>query len=273
MKKLLSLLIGIMICAPAMASIGVSPTKLEIDANKIKTNYATTAIEIKGDAQNPMRFKAYTGYFKINEKAEVILIEKSDEPQNIAKKVRFVPSEFTVAPGKSQKLRVNIANINTLPDGESRAMLYIEDVNPQEYAMPLTDGIGAQLLVKTRVGVPIYVDKGKVNKVGEIETFEVIKQKDGYYTKMKILSKGNAKIRCNTRVQVIKGKKLVCEYGLDEKVVGENNYHVDIQKMNLKNVMEPGEYTVRAVMTYTDGNGNRKNVKKETVFNIVNSEL
>ena len=55
--------------------------------------------------------------------------------------------------------------------------------------------------------------------------------------------------------------------------MGENNYHVDIQKMNLKNVMEPGEYTVRAVMTYTDGNGNRKNVKKETVFNIVNSEL
>ena len=99
-----------------------------------------------------MRFKVYTGYFKISDKGDAILYDKSNEPDDLSKRVRFVPSEFTVQPGKVQKLRVNIANLNALPDGESRAMLYIEDVNPREYAIPTGQtGLGAQLIVKTRM--------------------------------------------------------------------------------------------------------------------------
>ena len=48
-KKLLGLLITIAMSIPAYASISVAPTRLEINANKIRNNYATTAIEIKGD--------------------------------------------------------------------------------------------------------------------------------------------------------------------------------------------------------------------------------
>ena len=48
---------------PAYASITVSPTRIEINANKIKNNYATTAIEIKGVPDKAIRYRAYTGYF------------------------------------------------------------------------------------------------------------------------------------------------------------------------------------------------------------------
>ena len=48
-KKLLGILIALGISIPAYASMAVAPTKVEIDANKIRNNYATTAIEIKGD--------------------------------------------------------------------------------------------------------------------------------------------------------------------------------------------------------------------------------
>ena len=264
-KRFLGLLIALFMAVPAFASVAVSPTRIEINANKIKTNYITTAIEIKGDTKELMRFKAYPGFFTINEKGEMVMIDKSNDIHDLSKRLRFVPSEFNVAQGKSQKLRINIANLNTLPDGESRAVLYIEDVNPKEYAVDTgRQGIGAQLIVKTRVGVPIYIDKGKVKKEAEIEYLNIVKAKDGLYTDMKVLSKGNSKIRYSTSVQIIQGKKLIDEYNLNSKVVGENNYYVDKQKIKTDNIKGAGEYTLRVVVSYFDENGKRKNIKKET---------
>ena len=93
---------AIMMAVPAYATITVSPTRIEINANKIKNNYATTAIEVKGASDRPMRYRAYTGYFEINDKAEMNIIEGDNNPHNIASKIRFVPSELTIPAGKSQ---------------------------------------------------------------------------------------------------------------------------------------------------------------------------
>ena len=254
---------------PAFASVAVAPTRVEINANKIKNNYVTTAIEVKGDSQVPMRFKVYPGYFTIDNKGEVVMVDKAtNDSHDLSKKIRFVPSEFTVAQGKSQKLRINIANLNQLPDGESRTMLYIEDVNPKEMNIPTgRAGIGAQLIVKTRVGVPVYIDKGKVTKDAEIEYLNIVKEKDGYYTDMKIVSKGNSKIRYAGNVQIIQGKKLVDEYSLNGNVVGDNNSYVDKQKV-ITDKLTSGEYTLRMIIFYYDENGKKKNIKKETNLNI-----
>ena len=263
--KILTTTLALMLSVPAFASVAVSPTRIEINANKIKSNYLTTAIEVKGDTKELMRFKAYPGYFTIDNKGEVVMVDKTtNDPYDLSKKIRFVPSEFTVAQGKSQKLRINIANLNQLPDGENRTMLYIEDVNPKEMNIPTGNaGINAQLIVKTRIGVPIYVDKGKVSKDVEIEYFNIAKEKDVYYTDMKILSKGNSKIRYSGNVQIIQGKKLITEYNLNEKVVGANNFYIDKQKIDISNIKNSGEYTLRVVISYYDENGKRKNIKKE----------
>lgn len=253
---------------PAYASITVSPTKIDIDANKIRNNYTTCAIDVKGDSQKPMRFRAYAGYFVITDKSTMEIKPSNGDPHDISKKLRFVPSEFTVPPGKSQKLRVNIANIKSLPEGESRAVIFIEDVNAKEINVGNIGGIGAQLVLKTRVGIPVYVDKGKFVKKADIETFEVVKQKDGYYTKTKIVSLGNSKVRYYGKVQIINGKKLVDEYLLDAKVVGDNNFYVAQQKINTEKIKEAGEYTVRVILSYTDENGSRKNVKKDAILEI-----
>lgn len=269
-KKILTTTLALVMTVPAFASVAVSPTRVEINANKLKSNYVTTAIEVKGDSQVPMRFKVYPGYFTIDNKGEVVMVDKAtNDPHDLSKKIRFVPSEFTVAQGKSQKLRINIANLNQLPDGESRAMLYIEDVNPKEMNIPTGNaGINAQLIVKTRVGVPVYIDKGKVTKDAEIEYLNVVKEKNAYYTNMKVVSKGNSKIRYSGKVQIVQGKKLVSEYNLSEKVVGANNFYVDKQKVEMINIKETGEYTLRTVLSFFDENGKRKNIKKETILVI-----
>ena len=157
-KKILGFLIAMALSVPAYASIIVSPTKLEVNVNKIRNNYATCSFEVKGDPQKPMRFKAYAGYFTITDDAVMNMNPVSDI-YDASKKIRFVPSEFTVPPGKTQRVRVNIANIKNLPEGESRAVLYVEDVNVKEVEVENPLGIGAQLILKTRVAVPIYIDK------------------------------------------------------------------------------------------------------------------
>ena len=265
-KKILTTTLALFMTIPTFASVAVSPTRIEINANKIKNNYVTTAIEVKGDSQVPMRFKIYPGYFTIDNKGEVVMVDKAtNDPHDLSKKIRFVPSEFTVAQGKNQKVRLNIANLNQLTDGESRTMLYIEDVNPKEMNIPTGNaGINAQLIVKTRVGVPVYIDKGKVTKDAEIEYLNVVKEKNAYYTNMKVVSKGNSKIRYSGKVQIVQGKKLVSEYNLSEKVVGANNFYVDKQKIEMNNIKESGEYTLRTVLSFFDENGKRKNIKKET---------
>ena len=261
--------LAMLIAMPAFASVGVAPTRIEINANKVKNNYVTTAIEVKGDSTQPMRFKVYPEFFTINEKGEVVMVEKSNDPHDLSKKIRFVPSEFTVAQGKNQKVRINIAGLNQLPDGENRTMLYIEDVNPKEMSVPTgRAGIGAQLIIKTRVGVPVYVDKGKVTKEADIEYFNIVKGKDGLYTDMKIVSKGNSKVRYTGSVQIIQGKKLVDEYTISGKTVGENNFYSDKQKIKTDKIKESGEYTLRMVVSYFDENGKRKNIKKEANLNI-----
>ena len=271
-KKILTTTLALMLSVPAFASVAVSPTRIEINENKIKSNYLTTAIEVKGDTKELMRFKAYPGYFTIDSKGEMVMIDDSkNNPHDLSKKVRFVPSEFTVAQGKSQKLRINIANLNQLPDGESRAVLFIEDVNPKEIAVNTgRDGIGAQLIVKTRVGVPIYVDKGKVSKIAEVEYFNLTSKKDGIYTDMKVLSKGNSKIRYSTNIQIIQGKKLIDEFSLSGKVIADNSSYVDRQKIRTSKISLSGEYTVRAIVSYLDENGKRKSIKKEASLNITN---
>lgn len=269
-KKILTTTLALMLSVPAFASVAVSPTRVEINANKLKSNYVTTAIEVKGDSQVPMRFKVYPGYFTINEKSEMVMINNSNgDIHDVSKKVRFVPSEFSVAQGKSQKLRINIANLNQLPDGESRAVLYIEDVNPKEMALPTArSGIGAQLIVKTRVAVPIYIDKGQVTKSAKLENLKVSQEKDGYYSNVKIISNGNSKIRYYGKALILKDKKIIDEYNLTSKVVGNNNYYIAKQKMKIDKLENNQEYTLRIILSYTDQDGKRKNVKEETNFII-----
>ena len=270
MKKLLGILLSLMIGSQAFASIAVSPTRLELNANKVKSNYATTAITIQGDPAKPMRFKAYTDYFYVREDGEFMDgVNQKGVPEDISKKIRFVPSEFIIPPGKTQKLRVNIANINTLPEGESRAVIYIEDVNQKEYNIDTgIHGIGAQLIVKTRVGVPVYVDKGNFTKKGEIENFKIVKEKGNTYADFQIKSTGNTKIRYEAKVQFIQGKKLLSEYYLEGNVVPAGKTQKIKEIIPAEKLKFAGETTARVTITYDDEKGRKQHVKQEAQINL-----
>ena len=255
--------------AEAHASIAVAPMRLEINANKVRGNYLTTSVNVRGDAKKPMRFRITKGYFTLNERSELNMVEdtETNDPHDISKNVRFVPSEFNVMPGKDQRVRINIVNLSQLPDGESRAILFIEDVDPKELNIPMgVSGYGATLVVKTRLGVPIYVDKGKVVKTGEIEYLKITREKDGIYTNMKINSTGNSRIRYEGKVQIVQGKKLVDEYRIDGHAVGHGLSYIAKDKIKSDKIPGTGEYTLKVVLSYEDGNGKKQHIKQEVPF-------
>lgn len=267
-KKILGTILSLMLMSQAFASIAVSPTRIEIDANKVRGNFITTAVDVKGDLKKPMRFKAYTGYFEVDNEAQVQMIEKSDDVHNIASKIKFVPSEFNVMPGKDQKVRINVTNIKQLPDGENRAMLYIEDVDPKNINLDAGNSkIGAQLVIKTRMGVPVYIDKGNVIKSGSIEYFNINSTNEGLKTDLKLVSTGNSRIRYQGKVQLISNDKLVDECTLENGVVAVNKYFVIKEPLTFKNAPS-GNYIARAVISYTDGKGKKQTIKKDTNINI-----
>jgi hypothetical protein len=92
-KKILGLLIATMIAIPAYANITVSPTKLEINANKIKSNYATMAVDVRGSNQKAVRYRAYTEYFEIDENAQMKKPDGKNNPHNILTKCSFQPKD------------------------------------------------------------------------------------------------------------------------------------------------------------------------------------
>ncbi len=86
---------------------------------------------------------------------------------------------------------------------------------------------------------------------------------------MKIVSTGNSKIRCQGKVQIYEDKKVLQEYGLSEKVVGDNNYLITKDKIETGNIKEKGEYTLRVVLTYMDEKGKKQTMTKEAMIDII----
>lgn len=272
MKRFLIFSLILMSCfCKANAAIKVTPTVIELNANETKGNYLTTSFNIQGDKNEIIRFKIYPAYFKITDRGEMDIIEKSDEADNLIKNTRFVPNEFTLTNGNNQKVRLTITDIKNMQDGESRMVLFLEDVKPKE--MFLNSGVknvSTKLIVKTRVGIPIYLDKGKFVKCAHIENFDLKKQNENLEISLKFLSTGNSKVRYQGRAQIIKDKELIGEYKIKNRVIGSNNILNTTEEIPLSDIKENGNYTLRLIVQYQDEKGRLKSIIKENNFTIEN---
>lgn len=271
MRNLFILFCAFYAAIPAFAAISVTPTLVEINAVNSKRNFATASFDVSGGKNETIRFKVYPEYFEISSEGTMNVIDKKDAPDSLVSKARFVPNEFTLTGGKSQKVRLTVADINTLKDGESRMVLFLEDVKAKELILPNNyKNVTTKLIVKTRVGVPVYVDKGHVIKTGNIDTLDVHRKDKDLVYKMKITSSGNSKIRCAGKVQLTKGKELIEEYPLKNAVVGGKNFLNIEDKIPLEKISENGNYTLRVLVHYQDEKGRNKVILKEAMFTVDN---
>lgn len=255
----------------ADAALKVTPTVVELDANKARGNYLTTSFTVEGGKSETIRFKVYPEFFEITEDGKMNSIPKTDALNSLMTHARFVPNEFTLTNGVPQKVRLTLANLDKLPDGESRMVLFLEDVVAKEVILPYSQkDVTTKLVVKTRVGIPIYVDKGKFVKCGRFDDLQVQKVEDNLVYKLKLSSTGNSKVRYHGRAQIIKGRELISEFNVSSNTIKSmgNLYNSDV--LPISDIKECGDYTLRVILNYKDEKGRPKNMVKETIFTVQN---
>lgn len=274
MKKFLLLLFCITFFSiKSEAAIKVTPTVIEMDTKGARSNYVTSSFNVQGAEDETIRFKIYPEYFKITSQGTMDMLEKTPAQDSLINNIKFVPSEFTLQNGRTQKVRLTVTDFDKLPDGESRLVLFLEDVAAREIVLPSGNrNVTTKLLVKTRVGIPVYLDKGNVTKKGEIDLFKAEQQGEKLVCNMKILSDGNSKIRYSGKAQIIKGRTLIDEKPINNNVVGAKNFLLTNEILPTDKITQDGEYKIRLILNYKDENGKIKNLIKESTVNVIKTK-
>ncbi len=272
MKKLLTFIVFLctVSISQVQAAVKVSPTLIELNANKSNGNYLTTSFCVQADKNEIIRYKLYPEYFTITDEGKMNAITTADKPDNLIPRARFVPNEFTLKNGVPQLVRVTFTDLKSLPDGESRMVMFIEDVAAKEIILPNKNkNVNTKLIVKTRLGIPIYVDKGRFVKAGSFDNLSVERNNKNLVYHMQLSSKGNSKVRYHGKAQIIKDKKLIQEFNMNSNTIRANG---NFKESGLiPNNLEDGDYIFKVILTYKNEKGENKNLIKEISFNVSNS--
>lgn len=270
MKKILALLALIIFTANiATAAVRVSPSYIELDGNKGKKDYITGSFSVAGGKDETIRFKVYPEFFEYNSKGRFVELPDNGQARSLIGKLKFYPNEFTCKDGITQKVRFTITDIKKLPAGESRLVLFLEDVNTKEVMIKKANGdIGGKIIIKTRVGVPVYLDKGNYSKKGVLDAVAIKQAGDEIACEYKVSSLGNSKIRYNGIGYLSQGDKLIKQFDIHGSTVEGGKFLEMVQKLDIsKEEIIPGkEYKFKFVLTYKDEKQNSKVLKKEITF-------
>lgn len=212
MFKYLRNFLGIFACFlflanTANANMHLSPTKFEFETTR-NQKYLTGAINLKSNNDKEVRFKIYSGYFEVSKEGMIEVEFPIAHKKHDVKNIYVNPKEITLLPDSTQTIRFTIPNIDKLPDGESRAVIFIEDKKTKDEALPSPkQGINAVLTIKQRMAIPIYITKGKIIRAGSVTKLAL--NKNQY--ELHVVSKGNSTIRVNGVVQLIQKNKIISE--------------------------------------------------------------
>jgi len=260
--------IALAVLLPANAAIRLSTEKFEFNV-KPNDQYITGSFTVQNDDNEEIRFKAYPEYFEISDEGTIRTGLNKESSEIITKNIRFNPTEFTLAPNGSQKIRFTIANVQNLPDGESRAALFLENLKTKAQALPTNNAkTSANLVIKTRIAVPIYVEKGKVIKSGIISSVDLKKFKNKYTYAFNVKSTGNSIIRVGGVGQIVKDGQLVNEFPVNERPVqgGSTGKFKDI--FTTKGLHTDQQYDLKLTLRYKDQDNREVVLKDEKPFKL-----
>ena len=95
MKKILMLLaLLILTVNTANAAVKISPSYVELEANKTKKDYTTGSFTITGGKDETIRFKVYPVFFQYDTKGRFVELEDKAQNNSLMGKLKFYPSEF-----------------------------------------------------------------------------------------------------------------------------------------------------------------------------------
>ncbi len=208
MKKATGFLILLLFLLPsavwAPIDISMSPPKMEFHLKPKKK--VREVIEIENNGFKPVHLKVYVTGFSIQENGDLIF---SDSNHSAKEWIKVSPDELTIKPYDYGMVRYEIS----VPEGTSRgsctASIMIEEMLPPEDIQKRT-----QFIIKGRMAHIVYVNVGKPDYHGLIESFQMKEEEGLLKGSLNIKNEGDYYFRTKGNVTIQQNKKKTKEISL-----------------------------------------------------------
>lgn len=240
-------------------------TPMEFHLKVANGNTGTYTFFVKNKGKETIALKVYTGDFWIEPDGKEAFLDSGKIEHSCAKWLEVSPEELELAPGESRTVKFNI----TAPPektGTYWAMIFVEQTTKPTIKTAQKGQQQFNILSFQRVGVRIFEDiPGSKTGEGKISQVNVGGNARNKLIKidLKFENSGDTLLRCKGSVEIkdLKGET-VKKATLDEF----NCYpkSARIGSSTIKEELEPGQYSVLAVLDY----GGEYLVAGEAIFNV-----
>jgi hypothetical protein len=135
-------------------SFSVSPMVTIADT---RSGQAKGAINVTNAGKETLRLRVYAQDFTYTRNKGYVSIPTHD--RSAIKYLQFSPRELTIPPGVTRNVRVGVTLPPSLPDGEYRASVFVEELKEQKIE---ADTAGTPVILTARVASIFFIAKGGV---------------------------------------------------------------------------------------------------------------
>jgi len=142
------------------AQIAVSPSRFELS---IGSQATTESLSLFNYGDDPVEIRVSVANWDLDENNSVRILRPTE--QSLDQWLVINPLRFSIPPNKSQTVRFSIRPRVRPEPGEHRAMIYFDQVLPEESPRALQ--------IRFRVGVAVYGHAGEVTRIGKLNSIQV----------------------------------------------------------------------------------------------------
>lgn len=230
------------------AQVNISPMIIETQETR---GQAQGVININNSGNETYRARIYTEPFTYDRDTGFKTVESS--PNDLSPYLQFSPREVNIKPGESRRIRLLSRLAPNLPDGEYRTVVFTEEL--KELPPGTT---GNQVLVKTRVGVTVYVRKGVATP--KIEMGDASLHSKDNQVQLLVRNTGKASISPKASWTIKQGEKVIKTHSEDlSTVLAGNERNLVLSFPDEKDPkLAPGEYQVTGELSWQENKDTKK---------------
>ncbi|MBW4647047.1 MAG: P pilus assembly protein, chaperone PapD [Goleter apudmare HA4340-LM2] len=253
-KTIFALALSTLFLLPSAAKAQVKVSPLVIEA-KTERGQAQGLISITNLSDTPSRVRVYAEPFTYKRDTGFETLPKNS-PNNLTPYLQFSPRELTIQPGQTRRIRAITRLAPNLPEGEYRAVVFNETLTERK------DSTGKIVTLATRIGVTVYVAKGKVspNLVIDSANFDPKQKK----VQLLVRNTGKATTRPGVSWKISRGATVVKTGEIESaSVIAESDRNISINYPGKDDqALAPGTYQLSGELLWGENN------QKKLPFNL-----
>jgi hypothetical protein len=246
-KKLLqltissSLVIGNICCNfPAQAGILLKPIFLVVESER---GQGKSTLTINNTGAEPIRVRLSAAPFTYTEAGYFQRLPSGQKSSDLTPYLRFAPQEITIPPHKEQKVRLVSLLPPSLPDGEYRTAITVE--NLQESTRK-----GFSVGFSLRLVSLVNVHKGKL--IPKLTIDRAFYQQDNHQLDLLVRNQGKATARPDITWNLKQGSKDIASGKTTAVLLSDNSRQVLLNRQDARNLkLEKGIYQLTGEFLWT----------------------